>query len=331
MNKTWIVAAISALAAGGALAQSSVTLYGRVNTSGERWDKNGVKTYQLVNSSSRWGVKGVEDLGGSMKAGFQLESGFNSDTGAVTASTFFGRQAEVNLAGTFGMVRLGQMISEAYFATADYVSMHNHDTGTSSDKLYAYVGRNSNKVSYRLPEFVKGLSIEGGVSAGEGAANTKRSYDFAANYALDKVQFGLGAEKNDQSKQIAARVATQFGAFTVGGYVQRDTNGFGPSTLVNSYGTRTNYRLSGMYALGNNEFHLNFGHAGKYSKVANSSAKQYTVAYNYNLSKRTKVYAFYTKLDDGRANIYNAANYGIATTGRTTDFSSLAFGLRHNF
>jgi hypothetical protein len=59
------------------------------------------------------------------------------DTG-VSASPFFGRQSEVNLSGAFGTVRLGRWISESYFATADYVSMHNHDTGSSSDALYAY-------------------------------------------------------------------------------------------------------------------------------------------------------------------------------------------------
>jgi predicted porin len=73
-----------------------------------------------------------------------------------------------------------------------------------------------------------------------------------------------------------------------------------------------------MYALGANEFHLNYGWADDYSKVNDSGATQWTVAYGYNLSKRTRVYAFYTKLD-GDANSY------------ATDFESFALGVRHNF
>ena len=92
MNKTLIIAAVSALTVTGAFAQSSVTIYGRINTTAERQDSNGVKTSVLANNSSRIGFKGTEDMGGGLKAGFQLESGFSSDTGAAAAS-FFGRQS----------------------------------------------------------------------------------------------------------------------------------------------------------------------------------------------------------------------------------------------
>ncbi|MBL8308394.1 MAG: porin, partial [Rubrivivax sp.] len=245
MNKTLIVAALSALAAGSALAQSSVTLYGRVNVTVERQDADGKKTSQMVNNASRIGFKGTEDLGGGLKAGFQLEHGFNIDTGAA-GSPFWGRQAEVNLSGGFGAVRLGNFISEAYFATADYISMHNHDTGPSSDALYAYVGRNGNKIAYRAPTFVKGLSIEGAVSAGEGAANTTRSYDFAVNYELGKLALGLGAERNNAKEQFAARALYDFGAVVVGGYVQRDKEGYNPVAGAKTFGNRTTYRLTAM-------------------------------------------------------------------------------------
>ncbi len=319
MNKTLIVAALSALAAGSALAQSSVTLYGRVNVTAERQDADGKKTYQLVNNASRIGFKGVEDLGGGLKAGFQLEHGFNIDNGAASQSTFWARQAEAYLSGGFGAVRMGTFTSEAYFATADYVSMHNHDTGPSSDGLYAYIGRNTNKIAYRAPTFVKGLSIEGAVSAGEGAANTTRSYDFAVNYELGKLALGLGAERNNAKEQFAVRALYDFGAVVVGGYVQSDKEGYNPVAGAKTFGSRTSYRLTAMVPFGKSEFHFNYGAAGKYSKVNNSKATQITLGYNYNLSKRTKVYGYYTKLDDGTAKVYGG------------DFNSIAVGMRHNF
>ncbi|MDP1900918.1 MAG: porin [Rubrivivax sp.] len=313
MNKTLIVAALSALAAGGALAQSSVTIYGRMNLSAERQDAAGTKTSVLSNNSSRLGFKGSEDLGGGLRAGFQLEHGFDASTGLPNAS-FWGRQSEVNLSGAFGTVRMGTFTSEAYFATADYISMHNHDTGSSSDALYAYVGRNTNKVAYRAPEFVKGMSLELGVSLAESVPGREKSYDLAWNYVMGALHLGAGYEENGQAKQFAVRALYEMGPLTLGAYVQRDTDGYG----VN-YGDRTNTRVSAAYAFGLSELHLNFGHAGSYDNVANSSADQFTVGYNYNLSKRTKVYTYYTKVSDSAAKVYGG------------DFNSFALGLRHNF
>ena len=145
-----IAALLCAAAAAPAFAQSSVTIYGRLNETIEN-QKVGTGSAKWVeqNNSSRIGFKGTEDMGGGLKAGFQIEHGFAPDTGAANA-VFWGRRSEVNLgSSTFGTVRLGNMVSEAYYATADYVSMHNHDTGTSSDALYAYLSSNINKVAYR--------------------------------------------------------------------------------------------------------------------------------------------------------------------------------------
>ena len=133
------LAAVAVLGATTAMAQSSVTLYGRVNTTIEHQKDGGTSKNGIFNNASRFGVRGVEDLGGGLKAGFVLESGFNSDTGTGAApggGLTFGRQSEVNLSGGFGMVRLGNFFPESYFASADYVSMHNHDTGSSADALY---------------------------------------------------------------------------------------------------------------------------------------------------------------------------------------------------
>ncbi len=310
MKKTLLVTSIALLAAGAAQAQT--TIYGRLNTSLERQDSAGVKSSGMFNNSSRIGFKGIEDMGGGLKAGFQLEHGFDSDTGSSTQGTqFWARQSEVNLSGQFGTVRLGNFTSEAYFATADYVSLHNHDTGSSADALYAYVGRNGNKLAYRSPD-LNGLTLEGAVSLKE--AGPDHGYDLAANYTMGAWQLGAGFEKLAGGKQFALRALYETGPFVFGGYVQRDTDGFGAGL-----GNRTTLRLSGMYVMGVNEFHLNVGRAGDYSRVADSSATQATIGLNHNLSKRTKVYGLYTKV---------AASNGTPYVG---DFSSFALGVRHNF
>ena len=320
MNKTLLVAALSALTAGTAFAQSSVTIYGRFNETAERITVNGVSTKQLVNNASRIGFRGTEDLGGGLRAGFTLEHGFSPDTGTPSSSAFWSRQSEVNLGGAFGTIRAGRFTSEAYYATADYVSMHNHDTGDSSDALYAYIGRNTNKIAYRLPTVAKGLSAEVAVSAGEGVVGQGRTWDGALNYQVGALALGAGYEKNGAANQFAVRALYDLGSFAFGGYIQRDKSGLNPT---GNWGSRTNIRLAGAYILGASEFHLNVGKAGDYGNVKNSAGKQFTLGYNYNLSKRTKVYTYYTKTTDNGPHIYSGSTDGAR--------SALAFGLRHNF
>jgi len=322
MNKTLIVAAVASLAAGSALAQSSVTIYGRANVSAENQKNIGAVGTQRVlqNSASRIGFKGTEDLGGGLKTNFILEHGFNIDTGAASSTSFWARQAEVNIgSASYGTIRLGTFTSEAYFATADYVSMHNHDTGTSEDKLYAYLGRNTNKIAYRLPEFLKGLSLEGAVSASEGVAGQGRTWDGAANYNAGPLALGLGYERAAGSSQVGVRALYEFGPVVLGGYYQRHDD----ATL----GVRNLFRLSGAYMVGQSEFHLNVGRSGDFDKLKNSAATQYTLAYNYNLSKRTKLYAFYTGVNNGD----NFSFFGAKQGAKVLDTKSLALGIRHNF
>lgn len=322
-----LLATVALLGTSAVFAQSSVTLYGRVNTTVERQKVGDESKTVMQNNSSRFGFKGVEDLGGGLKAGFQLESGFNSDDGAGSGWTHntgtglsFARQSEVNLSGGFGMVRLGNFTPESYFATADYVSMHNHDTGTSSDAFYydpVWFGGLStkNKIGYRTPS-LGGLTLDVAVNLHEQTTGGKNGYDLAANYNVGAINLGAGYSQTDGNKQLGLRGLYTMGQFVVGGYYQRNDEDI--------LGTRNNYRLALAYMMGASEFHVNVGRAGKWKNVADSAATQWTLGYNYNLSKRTKAYAFYTKVD-------NKAGADYMTGAAGVDFSSFAVGLRHNF
>lgn len=329
------LATLAVMGATTAMAQSSVTLYGRINTTVERQKIGDQSVSGLYNNASRWGVRGTEDLGGGLKAGFTLESGFNSDTGTGSAWTHpttgmsFARQSEVNLSGGFGMVRLGNFVPESYYATADYVSMHNHDTGSSSDALYqdpVWFGGLStkNKVGYRSPS-IGGLTVDASMSLHEKDPTLnyqKYGYDLAANYATGPLHLGAGYSRVGSDWQAALRALYTFGQFTVGGYYQRSHQDSLRLGWMN--GNRNNFRLSGMYTLGASEFHANVGRAGKWSDVDNSAATQWTLGYNYNLSKRTKVYGYYTKVNNSSGAAYMTGKAG-------ADFSSFALGVRHNF
>ena len=81
--------------------------------------------------------------------------------------------------------------------------------------------------------------------------------------------------------------------------------------------------------MGASEFHANVGRANSWSNLSSSAATQFTLGYNYNLSKRTKVYALFTKYDNAKN-----AKYGYSFNGGVgygQDARSLGVGLRHAF
>ena len=341
--KRTLIAAAAVLAAGTAFAQSSVQLYGRVNTSIERQKTGDVSTTVMQNNASRWGLRGTEDLGSGLKALFVLEGAFQSDTGAQGGQPgLFGREAWVGVQGNFGRLRMGNLATTAaYFATADYISMHNHDTGTSSDAFYLYPGATGcgalqfvelkNAVAYNTPSF-GGLVVEGQFGLREGGASAPKNVGvLAANFDRGPLHLGagfvnapitLGGITGTEGKEYGLRALYELGAFTVGAYYIRNETEAGALEAK-----RDSYRLAGMYTLGGSEFHLNVGYADKIKResgdLAASDALQYTLAYNYNLSKRTKVYAFYTKVDNKAGATYSGA--------AGADFQSVALGVRHNF
>ncbi len=305
MKTPFAILTIATLSAGGALAQSNVEIYGRINLSLERQEVNGQSAKGMYDNSSRIGFRGAEDLGGGLKAGFVIEHGFSADTGEADG-TFWGRESTVSLSGGFGTLRLGNMpASEAYFATADYVSMHNHDTGSSADALYGFVavGALQNTVAYTSPT-VGGLRFDVQYGLKETSKNDN-PMSIAVSYDAGPLHLGLGHEDYDGLKSTALRALYEMGAFTVGGYVER---GSGDAKYHN-------VRIAGMYAIGASEFHLNLGKRGDTNSIDGTDADQLTIGYNHNMSKRTKLYAYYTKLD----------------VGTIVDFNSFALGVRHNF
>ena len=240
------------------------------------------------------------------------------------------------------MVRLGNFYPESYYATPDYIGMHNHETGSSSDALYydaAWFDGNGtgNKVAYRTPTF-NNFWAEASVSLHEkartgAAAVNKNAYDLAANYNNGPLSLGAGYSYWNSNYQAALRGLYTFGQFTVGAYYQRNKDD--NAILGTGAGSRNNFRLSAMYVMNASEFHVNVGRANKWSNVSDSAATQWTLGYNYNLSKRTKIYTYYTRINSGKGMDYSsgAVSFNSIKTGTNAgdNFSSFALGVRHNF
>lgn len=328
-----VLAAVSA----GAFAQGNVTLYGRVNTSVERQDDGVDDKFVMQNNSSRWGMRGTEDLGGGLKAFFGLEAGFGSDSGAGSGG--FSRDSYVGLQSeTLGRVQMGLMTSPLYYATADYISAHNHDTGVSADAFYSLpnyyngttlgdvTGFVSNAVQYTTPTF-GGVAVTGLVSAGEGSATTPKGYEISAVWDSGPIHLGGGYAEDealggDKNSGFAIRGLYEMGPFIFGAMYERNDY---ERDFFGATGKRNHYRGMVMYTFGAAELHLNVGKTDDIGDSDDTGAIQYTLGTNYNLSKRTKVYAFYTAIDNDDNGVYG----GIAGPGEK--FSSIALGIRHHF
>ncbi|MBN3787476.1 porin [Burkholderia sp. Ac-20353] len=203
-----LLALPAALAATGAHAQSSVTLYGIVDAGiayvRNAQDASGNNAKNLVKfssgnlSGSRWGLRGTEDLGGGLAALFQLENGFNVGTGALgQGSREFGRKAIVGLThNTWGTVTLGRQ----YDPIVDLVQ------GVTADNYFGGVFatpgdldnydnslRVSNSVKYTSP-LISGFQFEAlyGLGGVAGSTGSGRTYSFGLSYANGPLSLGAG-------------------------------------------------------------------------------------------------------------------------------------------
>ncbi|RFU44560.1 porin [Paraburkholderia sp. DHOC27] len=324
-------------AAGVAHAQSSVTLYGTIDTSityvhnasgnNSLWSIGNSSGGDL--SGTRWGVKGNEDLGGGLKAIFQLENGFNPSTGGLgQGSRLFGRQAFVGLASDqFGTVTLGRQ----YDPLVDMVQGITEDNYFGS--AFATVGdvdnydnssRTNNAIKYVSPVFsglqVEGMYAFGGVAGQTGSGQTWSAaatynngpFSIAAGYfvadnptvtGLQRTTWGGTSDGTFDGSLVnlgfqtarsinIARVAGQYvaGPFTFGlGYSNSQYKSDGQSAFVSTEKYNTGQGFVNYQATPAMLVGLGYSYT-RANGVTGASYNQVSVGGDYNLSKRTDVY-----------------------------------------
>ena len=322
MKKSLI--AIAALAATGAFAQSSVTLYGVADLSLAK--ASGVSTQlsgngTLNNGGSRFGLRGTEDLGGGLKANFNFEAGVNAETGATDASTFQ-RAAWAELAGNFGSVRLGRTLTPSFYGVTawELTGAANYSAVASQFSVAGGPSRNNSQISYTTPN-ISGFSgtlgyinkadnIVGAVAEKWSATNPVIYTPAVAGVPLSKVDANLiyangplavalsYNKVQTQEKNWALGANYNFGAFKIAGSFQ-DPAGLGKG-----------FTLGGTTNLGAFAVTLDIARDTHF-KDTNTLLEA-----KYALSKRTFVYGAY--LRDGKGKTLTSSNiYGV--------------GIRHNF
>lgn len=305
-------------------AQNSVSVYGRINTVMEHQKISGQSsTQKMLGDGTFIGFRGQEDLGNGLRASFALEQDVDSTNGA--ANEGFESKTELSLAGSFGTIKAGNYDPSSFTVTADAISLQNENIGSSQDYLFSKIAPKSSKFGYITPE-VHGFQAQIGYAFKDNHevnGKKKAPYDFSLTYAYGNLNLAFGFDKFDKAQAFTLGGLYASGPWTLGSYIQYDDEGFSDNYSTKTLGHRTTVRMVGQYAFGASEIVLNVGWADHYSKVQNSSASQYTLAYNYHLSKRTKVYTLYTGIDQDKNGFYGTA------AGK--DSNSVSFGIRHLF
>ena len=360
MKKSLIALAVLA-ASGAAMAQSSVTLFGIVDTNVSYLDgvsnadgtntdsKYGIGT--SGNATSRLGFRGVEDLGGGLKAGFHLEGEIFGDDG--NASGFnFQRRSTVSLMGGFGEVRLGRDLTAGYTKTSSYDVFGQAGYGQFLGwSAWGAVGadangiRKSNMITYFTPN-MSGFS--GAIGYGFDEQTTGSLGRYVGGYvAYDNgpLSLALSYEQSDLGQAAAAAVVARkierdvvtlgasydFGMAKLNGMYQRlqdDEAGFADKK-VNSFavGVSAPVGAAGVvklqYALYDQE---NVG-------TRDSKAHHISLGYQHNLSKRTAVYGTVSYMDNKDVSAVALSGKGLGTIdARAGDSQTgVQVGIRHSF
>ncbi|MBA4175033.1 MAG: porin [Leptothrix sp. (in: Bacteria)] len=332
------------LAAGTAQAQSSVQLYGLVDLSVGQFQTAGsakVKRLDSGNlSTSYFGLKGTEDLGGGLQAGFTLDSFLLADSGGAGrvpgVDAFWSRNANLSLSGGFGMLRLGRMATPMFVSSLLFNSYgesfgysptirqyYNSPHGTS---LVGDSGWN-NAIGYTTPR-KGGLTANLLVAAGEGAA-TARGPNVGANLlyfagplaltvALQKVEAqGTLGRPISAFPGFSSQSALQFGASYDLNFVKFSAQyGSIETRATQEVQTRT-LNLSASLPMGRGDILAAYGSSESTTAgvAGKPESEMLTLGYNYRLSKRTDIYG-----------LYMSDKYTGKSSGTT-----LAAGVRHSF
>jgi predicted porin len=332
---------------------------------------NSQRTTQINDNTSRLGFKGTEALGNGLSAVWQIESRITADgadsnagfqptsTNDRTSGTTIGaRNTFVGLTGGFGTAVLGRHDTPYKLATRsldvfyDNIADNRSIMGQSGNGT-TFDGRQPNVVAYISPSLSGFTGAVGYVAGAESAltsGQTKGSaWSAMGTYANGPIFGSLAYEKHNVGSDNTGTLGYgplsglnekawklgggyNFGDFKLGLAYEKtkDTFGAGGSDASGHHAVY----LSGAYTMGNNVIKAAYTKAGDKASVSDSGAKQFSLGFDHNMSKRTTVYALYSKLNNdthGTYGLVGGSNGGVPSGHANSDPSVFSLGMKHSF
>jgi predicted porin len=357
MKKSLLALAVLGAFTGVASAQSSVTLFGTVDMAGTYVKNDGSsKRLSLATNginSSQLGFRGIEDLGGGLKAGFYLLGDLAGvDTGNV-GSKFFGRRSTISLYSNGGELRLGRDYTPTFWNQTIFDAFGTNGVGSSLNPRQLYGGtRQDNMIGYFLPSTLGGFYGQLNAGAGEGGTTLDR----AARYLGGRVGFAAGpfdvaVAYSQERFSINSNIGGTTGIGQVvpvaAGESQKTWNvggsydfGFGKVMAYYDHesipgAAEKMFSVSANFPFGQSEVRVGYDRSklDRSGAALDSTVDQIKAAYQYNLSKRTAMYAQIARVDNKDATRLAVIGGSSANTAPTAAGKSQGFqlGVRHFF
>lgn len=320
-------------AVGAAQAQTSLTVYGIADIGLVReYGRLAPAVTKLdsgLQSGSRLGFKGSEDLGGGMKALFVLETGLQIDAGGFAQGGLaFARQSYVGIENGYGTLTLGRQ-NQSQFVALDSIDPFGTGLAGTSTNLFSFPKgiRNDNMIMYASPTF-GGFSGELQYAFGEAPGNTSsgRNIGGAFGYAAGPLQVKLSYEKENflfSPTGDSNRMTMLSGGydFTVAQLALAYQTAKNNSTM-----DATNTLIGVTVPFGANAVMASYiRHKDRTSLGQN--ANQIALGYTYSLSKRTNLYSSYARISESNGAAFTVGN----ATGGGSNEKAFNVGIRHKF
>ena len=315
-------------------AAQNVTIYGRLALTANQIDTGGIsKVNELRDNASRLGFRGIEDLGGGLRASFGLEMGFSADSGELTSPVF--RNSYVALHGGWGVVALGRLDSAnptgspLYSQIISLTQFAPNDAGATATSTSMQNARNrtSNSIGYASPAWA-GFNVRAryyyrGAGTTTELEDAARSFDLGLNYQAGNLKAGLGYAKDNRRGGLASNEFED--KWQAGANYQLT-----PALAVYLLGGTDRYKntvtrrrdvdyavLGAVYTHGVHKVVFNLMRRDVQTSLTGERNRQ-QLSYQYYLSKNTDLQAFIDKdgIDSSRSNVRVRA---------------VGMGVRHNF
>ncbi len=335
MKKTLIALALFGTAAGIAYAQSNVTIYGVMDTGYVK--KTGKDLGMDQNNDSKIGFRGIEDLGGGMKATFQLEKRFDVNDGKNHSSAGKDWEGAANVglkSDSWGAIRLGRLNGIATENIRKFDPFYQYGVGKMIDSTQRAT-RQDNMLRYDSLNY-GGFSFSASYTLGQNMNSKSRTkYADGNKYLLDDTNHSRGYDNDgyalglnyknggfaatanyqvtaDSNRSSMWNVGLSYSFDTVklealyqatkdrGGLEAAGTKAWDSKKEIYNSLSEQQALLGIEWKLGQGRLNASaqwLGVEGKGTSNLDSDAFRYAVGYTYNLSKRTSLYGIVSYTD----------------------------------
>jgi predicted porin len=339
MNRSSLAKACAAalmVCAGGALAQSAVTVFGVVDLA-VRWVDNDDSQYQLASGglqASRLGIRAAEDLGGGLTAGIWLEGELLPDNGNASGFSWARRSTASLVSSSLGELRLGRDRVPTYLDWADYDPFGDSGIGASTrlsvatgivpvGGAYSTFKRADNLGSYILPGTLGGFFGQLAAAAGEGNLGSRYTggrLGYRAGPAAISGSYGVTeVTAADDAELLNIGASYDFRTFKIMALY---------SSLEIGAASQDNWLLGAILPLGSAELRASYQMMDGGGTLNGQEAWMAAVGGTYPLSRRTALYATYSTIDNTGTR-FTVASGPPLTAGHSS--SGFDLGIRHSF